>query len=210
MGTSEVITSKEEKYKRLKLIKSGSSLKEFGKGNNKLKICCISDTHENHNLLIMPNNIDILIYAGDFTNWKTSKENTVKSFLSWFKEQKAKYKFLVCGNHELYFSSLKKEKKDALIEDMKKNNIAYLENNFGFFPDLKLNVYGFPQTLKRNIFYMANAFEVPGTKMNEICNKVFDKKIDILITHCPPYNIRDKTNKAKPYRKSLSFRRFDT
>ena len=26
---------------------------------------------------------------------------------------------------------------------------------------------------------MANAFEVPGIKMNEICNKVFDKKIDI-------------------------------
>ena len=80
---------------------------------------------------------------------------------------------------------------------MKKNNIAYLENNFGFFPDLNLNVYGFPQTLKRNIFYMANAFEVSGTKMNEICNKVFDEKIDILVTHCPPYNIRDKTYREK-------------
>ena len=78
---------------------------------------------------------------------------------------------------------------------MKKNNIAYLENNFGFFPELNLNVFGFPQTLKRNIFYMANAFEVSGKKMNEICNQVFDKKIDILVTHCPPYNIRDKTNK---------------
>ena len=197
MGTSEVITSKEEKYKRLKLIKSGNSLKEFGKGNNKLKICCISDTHENHNLLIMPNNIDILIYAGDFTNWKTSKENTVKSFLSWFKEQKAKYKFLVCGNHELYFNSLSKSKKDNLIEDLKKSDILYLDNNFGIFQNLNINIYGFPQTLKRNLFYMADAFEVSGSKMNEICNKAFDKKIDILVTHCPPLNILDKTYKKQ-------------
>ena len=197
MGTTDVVTSKEEKSKKLKLIKSGHFLSKFGKGNSKVTICCISDTHDNHQSLEMNKDIDILIVAGDFTDWHNSNEEKVNEFLTWLKEQKAKYKFLVCGNHELYFSSLKKEKKDALIEDMKKNNIAYLENNFGFFPDLKLNVYGFPQTLKRNIFYMANAFEVPGTKMNEICNKVFDKKIDILVTHCPPYNIRDKTYKQK-------------
>ena len=197
MGTSEVITSKEEKYKKLKLVKSGSFLNQFGIGNSKVTICCISDTHENHENINIYKNVDILICAGDFTNWRTSNENRVNGFLDWFKEQKAKYKFLVCGNHELYFSSLKKEKKEELIEDMKKNNIAYLENNFGFFPDLNLNVYGFPQTLKRNLFYMADAFEVSGRKMNEICNKIFDKKIDILVTHCPPYDIRDKTYREK-------------
>ena len=195
MGTSEVVTSKEENSKKLKLVKSDLFLDRFGKGKSKVKIRCISDTHEYHENLDNYKDIDILICAGDFTNWSNSNENSVNKFLVWFKEQKAKYKFLVCGNHEVYFSSLTKEKKDALIEDLKKNNIAYLENNFGFFPELNLNVFGFPQTLKRNIFYMANAFEVSGKKMNEICNQVFDKKIDILVTHCPPYNIRDKTNK---------------
>ena len=197
MGTSEMITSKEEKFKKLKLIKSGNWLKEFGKGEYKFKICCISDTHENHNSLIMPKNIDILIYAGDFTNWKTSKENNVNSFLTWFKKQQAKYKFLVCGNHELYFNSLSKSKKDELLQDLQKNNISYMDNNFGFFTDLNINVYGFPQTLKRNLFYMADAFEVSGIKMNEICNKTLDKKIDILVTHSPPYNILDKTYRNK-------------
>ena len=197
MGTSEVITSKEEKYKKLKLVKKGHFLNQFGKGNSKVTICCISDTHENHKRINLKEGIDILIYAGDFTNWSNSNENHVNEFLDWFKEQKSKYKFLVCGNHDLFFSSLKKEKKEELIEDLKKNNIAYLDNNFGFFPDLNLNVYGFPQTLKRNLFYKADAFEVSGTKMNEICNKIFDKKIDILVTHCPPQNILDKTNKKQ-------------
>ena len=197
MGTSEIVTSKEENYKKLKLIDSGKKLDKYGTGKSKLKICCISDTHEKHERLKMPDGIDILIYAGDFTNWNTSKESVVNSFLNWFKNQKAKYKYLVCGNHDLYFNSLKKSQKDAIIDDLKKNNILYLENNFGDFPELNLNIYGFPQTLKRNLFYLADAFEVSGAKMNEICNINFDKKIDILITHCPPYQILDYTYKNK-------------
>ena len=197
MGTSEVITSKEENFKKLKLIDEGENLNKYGNGKYKLKICCISDTHEKHERLKMPDDIDILIYAGDFTNWNTSKEGAVNSFLNWFKNQKAKYKFLVCGNHELYFSSLKKSKKDEIIEDLRKSNILYLENNFGDFPDLNLNIYGFPQTLKRNLFYLADAFEVKGSVMNEICNKNFEKPIDILVTHCPPYQILDYTYRNK-------------
>ena len=195
MGTSEVITSKEENYKKLKLIEEGKILNKYGNGKSKLKICCISDTHEQHERLKMQENIDILIYAGDFTNWKTSKENSVNSFLNWFKNQKVKYKFLVCGNHDLYFSSLRKSKKDELIEDLKKNNILYLDNNFGDFPNLNLNIYGFPQTLKRSLFYMADAFEVRGSVMNAICNKNFDKKIGVLVAHCPPYQILDQADK---------------
>ena len=146
MGTSEIITSKQENYKKLKLIDEGENLNKYGNGKYKLKICCISDTHEKHERLKMPDDIDILIYAGDFTNWSSSKENTVNDFLNWFKNQKAKYKILVCGNHDLYFTKLSKSKKEALIEDLKNNNIAYLDNNFSFFPDLNINIYGFPQT----------------------------------------------------------------
>ena len=91
MGTSEVITSKEENYKKLKLIDSGDILDKYGNGKSKVKICCISDTHENHERLKMIDDLDILIYAGDFTNWITSKESVVNSFLNWFKNQKAKY-----------------------------------------------------------------------------------------------------------------------
>ncbi|ORX76915.1 Metallo-dependent phosphatase [Anaeromyces robustus] len=202
MKTSEIITSKEENFKKLKLKESGKDLKKFGKGNSKVKICCISDTHEKHDNICIPDDIDIdiLIYAGDFTNWHSSNKKSVHLFLDWFKKQNAKYKFLVCGNHDIYFYFLRKSKKEALKEEMKKNNILYLENNFGNFSDLNLNIYGFPYTLKRNIFYMADAFEIKKSKMNKICNQVFDKNnnnIDILITHSPPYNILDKTYKNK-------------
>ena len=147
--------------------------------------------------------IDILLYAGDCTKWQTSNEKSVNTFLKWLREINAKYKILVAGNHELYFSSLKKEKKEALIEDLKKDNIFYLENSFGDCQEFNLNVFGFPHTLKRNIFYMADAFEITGQKMNEICNQKFTKKIDILVTHCPPYHILDKTYNNK-YLGSLS------
>ena len=197
MGNSEVITSKEEKNKKMKLKDHGKYLDKFGKGKSHLKICCLSDTHENHQNLYMPEKIDLLIYAGDFTKWQTSKESYVNNFLDWLKKVNAKYKILVCGNHELYFDSLKKSKLDEIIEDLKKNNILYLDNNFGIFPDLNLNFFGFPHTLKRNIFYRAHAFDATGAKMNEICNQKFDKKIDILVTHCPPLNILDETYKRK-------------
>ena len=193
MGTSEIITSKQENYKKLKLKKSGQSLPKFGTGKSVLKIGCLSDTHQNHKNMMMPEKLDILIYAGDFTNWSSSKENTVNDFLNWFKNQNAKYKILVCGNHDLYFTKLSKSKKEALIEDLKNNNIAYLDNNFSFFPDLNINIYGFPQTVKRGLFYLADAFEVKGAKLNEICNQNFSKKIDILVTHSPPFEILDKT-----------------
>ena len=48
MGTSEIITSKQENYKKLKLKKSGQSLPKFGTGKSVLKIGCLSDTHQNH------------------------------------------------------------------------------------------------------------------------------------------------------------------
>ena len=197
MGTSDIVTSKEGKYKKLQLTSEGPRLKKFGKGNSHVKICCLSDTHELHEQLTMPKNIDILLYGGDFTNWITSNETTVNKFLEWLKGIDAKYKILVCGNHELYFSSLNKSKKDSLIEELKKGNIFYLENSFAEFKNLNLNVFGFPHILKRNIFYRANAFEISGQKMNEICNQNFDKKMDILVTHVPPYHILDKTYKKK-------------
>jgi Icc-related predicted phosphoesterase len=197
MGTSEIVTSKEEKYKKMVLKDSGEYIDKFGEGKSHIKICCLSDTHQNHNNIKMPDKIDMMIYAGDFTNWKTSKKNSVDDFLDWFKKINAKYKILVCGNHELYFNSLKKKELEEMIEDLKKNNIFFLDNNFVIVPDINLNIYGFPQTIKRNIFYMADAYEVKGQKMNEICNKKFDKKMDILVTHSPPLKILDKTYKNK-------------
>lgn len=197
MGTSDVVTSKEGKYKKIKLIREGLFLTKFGKGNSHVKICCLSDTHGLHEHLNMPKNIDILLYGGDFTNWITSNKTNVNQFLNWLKGIEAKYKILVCGNHELYFNSLKKSQKDEIIEELKKANIFYLENSFAECTNFNLNVFGFPYTLKRNIFYLSNAFEISGQKMNEICNQKFDKKMDILVTHSPPYHILDKTYKNK-------------
>lgn len=191
----EIITSKLFQYKNLKLKESGLSLTKFGKGKSHVKICCISDTHQNHNFIKIPDNIDILIHAGDFCDGDLNKKKHVNNFLNWYIDIKAKYKYLICGNHDLYLEHMDKKTKNDFIEDMKKNNILYLENNFGVYPDLNLNIYGFPQILKRNMPYESIAFEVDAQKLNEICNTTFNKKIDILITHGPPYDILDKTKR---------------
>ena len=46
-----------------------------------LKVCCISDTHCQHDLLNVGSG-DILIHAGDFTY--TGKYEEIKSFAEWF------------------------------------------------------------------------------------------------------------------------------
>lgn len=63
-----------------------------------LKIVCISDTHNRHEKIVIPE-CDILICAGDFTSTGTYHE--VVSFAKWLELQPAKNKLVVPGNHEL-------------------------------------------------------------------------------------------------------------
>lgn len=68
-----------------------------------LKIVAISDTHNDHNELDIPE-CDILIHAGDATG--KGYEYEVKRFAKWFQAQPARHKIFVPGNHELYFDHL--------------------------------------------------------------------------------------------------------
>lgn len=63
-----------------------------------LKIIAISDTHNRHDKIVIPE-CDILICAGDFTG--QGRPSEVKSFAKWLENQTARYKLVTCGNHEL-------------------------------------------------------------------------------------------------------------
>ena len=69
-----------------------------------MKIWCISDTHMNHNTLVIPNGIDIVIHSGDSTNFKNPILNKIEfdAFSDWFIKLNIKNKILIAGNHDAW------------------------------------------------------------------------------------------------------------
>ena len=67
-----------------------------------MRIVCISDTHNLHEGINLPDG-DILIHAGDFTARGTLPE--IEKFLIWFGSQTHKYKLLISGNHDIMFDT---------------------------------------------------------------------------------------------------------
>lgn len=86
---------------------------------------CISDTHTKHDYLdfqapvMDPEDVWILVHAGDFTHQGTVEQ--VTKFAAWLKTQPHHHKVVICGNHELLcddvWLSQYKEKMQAALED---------------------------------------------------------------------------------------------
>ena len=68
--------------------------------NKKVRIACISDTHNKHASLVIPE-VDILIVAGDFTGRGRPKE--IQEFNRWLGTIPIKHKIVIAGNHDFAF-----------------------------------------------------------------------------------------------------------
>src|ERR1700676_5392257 len=66
-------------------------------------VVCISDTHELHRELDVPDG-DILIHAGDFTMFSKSA-SAILDFNDWLGELPHRWKICVPGNHEFFLES---------------------------------------------------------------------------------------------------------
>src|SRR5680860_51905 len=86
-----------------------------------MKIICISDTHNKHEELILPEG-DCIIHAGDFTEAGTKKET--RKFLEWFSSTPYIHKILIAGNHDFYL-----QKKTHKIDQIIPSGIHYLEDS---------------------------------------------------------------------------------
>lgn len=153
-----------------------------------VKIVCISDTHTMHNEIVLPP-ADMLLVAGDFCG-SGRKLREIEDFDEWLGTQNIPVKIVVAGNHDMLFES-KPRQAQALLKHAK-----YLQDDettirptlVGQEGDWRLRVYGTPWqpryydwgfNLDRNGYELADKWRKIPTK------------VDILVTHSPPFGILD-------------------
>jgi Icc-related predicted phosphoesterase len=145
-----------------------------------MKICCLSDTHQHHKKIKMPE-VDMIIHAGDFTYRGEYEE--VKKFLQWYGEQKAKYKLLVCGNHEVEIS----KQPFQLLQQMCENEgIQILNNTHTVIQGL--TIFGSPNS---NKFGHGWAYNSTENELENIYASILPDT-DVIITHGPAYGRLDR------------------
>ncbi len=147
-----------------------------------MTIVCISDTHNLHNQTMIPNG-DILIHAGDISS-VGDKEDFV-NFNAWLGKLPHKYKIIIGGNHDFY---LEKEHLEAKIL---LNNAIYLNDSGIEIGGLK--IWGSPISPEFHDW----AFNRKRGQEIRKHWELIPTDTDILITHCPPYGILDKTNDGR-------------
>jgi Icc-related predicted phosphoesterase len=147
-----------------------------------MKIWHISDTHGYHDMLTVPENIDIAIHSGDCSNPINpyNNEPEVRQFIDWYKELPIKYKIYVAGNHD---SSI--EKKLVTEKDFFNNDIIYLEDDYIHIEGLK--IHGSPVTPNFGNW----CFMKDRSKLDKHWQRTIEDDVDILVVHGPPKGILD-------------------
>lgn len=145
-----------------------------------MKIIAISDTHELHRKVQVPDG-DILIHAGDFTNF--GEIDQVEDFNKWLGELPHEYKIVIAGNHDLSL-----ERAPELTEPMLTNCIYLKDKGLDLFG---LKIWGSPYTP-----FFSSDFWVFHKRGHDACYsqwQAIPEGLDILVTHGPPNRVLDKT-----------------
>mmetsp|Transcript_47724 Transcript_47724/g.79180 ORF Transcript_47724/g.79180 Transcript_47724/m.79180 type:complete len:302 (-) Transcript_47724:22-927(-) len=152
---------------------------------SRIRLVCTSDTHMHHDRMKMPPG-DCLIVAGDITNWRSTTENLPR-VLQWLKSlTQYEYKVVIAGNHEVRFNENDAESTKQLFQSQA--DAIYLQDSACEVYGLK--IYGTPWHPKRGCFFHAEAFAKPTKDLQQIFAQI-PSDTDILISHVPPYGIRD-------------------
>lgn len=153
-----------------------------------MKIVAISDTHEQHKQITIPE-CDILIHAGDIT--KKGSLVALYEFCAWMKDQPAKHKCLIYGNHELGFSY--GPKREEALATPKQFGITYLENSSVEIDGIKF--YGSPV---QPWFHDWEWNVHRGPDIAKIWAAI-PEDTQVLITHGPPFGVLDSLAEDNPF-----------
>jgi len=126
-------------------------------------ILVLSDTHGMHQLIEIPDNIQIVIHAGDICNGGDLEQ--IEDFFNWFSGLNIRHKIFVHGNHDLPFE-LEPDASKTLIP----SGVSWLNNT---------TVY-------------CNGVSIRGINVDFMCDdQLADSTCDILVSHYPPAGILD-------------------
>lgn len=148
----------------------------MGSTESKMDITCLSDLHGHYPKL---EGGDLLILGGDYT--ASDQFSQYLSFFEWLKEQKYRKKIFISGNHD----------NQAMSQFDLGPDTEYLLDSGTEFEGLK--IWGSPWTSRfEGINPHCCAFT--GENDEELVPKfdLIPKDVDILITHSPPFTVRDK------------------
>lgn len=169
-----------------------------------MKIVMISDTHNKHNKLVIPDG-DMIIHAGDATGLGRSDE--LRKFINWFGSLPHKHKIIIAGNHDwglegdqnnwdrfhsrrggMFTIDDMPANKAMALHMFKQYGIHYLENKSITIDCIK--IYGSPYQPEFG-GWAFNKYRGPDIK------KEWDQipdDVNILVTHGPPYQILDEVD----------------
>lgn len=178
-----------------------------------MKICCISDTHNKHRELKLPE-ADLLIHAGDLSG--LGKRYEVEDVLLWFKSIVHKFKHgivFIAGNHDKSFDVNFGELEFFLDEEVEKSrmnkpfwlrqmlqeieednlNIKYLENDWIIVDDVV--IWGSPITpWFHGDRWAFNKHR--GSDIKEVWSSI-PEGTHIVVTHGPPLGKGDYIPRSK-------------
>ncbi|KAJ5067221.1 metallophosphoesterase [Anaeramoeba ignava] len=144
----------------------------------KLRVVCISDTHNDHdNISFIPDG-DVLIHVGDITD--TGTEFEIDLFSNWVSQFPHKYKIFVPGNHDLEFEKSPKTAEKALKNFIILNQTSVEIEGYTFWGSAFQPIY--------HDWAFGRTQEELREKWDELENF---GKVDVLLTHTPPYGILD-------------------
>lgn len=141
-------------------------------------------THTYHDLLTIPEGIDLVIHSGDCSNPRDpyNNEPEVREFIHWYKELPIKHKIYVAGNHDTSI-----EKKLVTKKDFEDYNIIYLENEYVTIDGIK--IFGSPHTPQFGQW----AFMKDRVKLERFWKLAIHEPCDIIVVHGPPKGCLDKS-----------------
>lgn len=153
-----------------------------------LKLVHISDTHDKHTKITVPDG-DIIVHSGDATG--RGEEWAIVKFLDWYAALPHKHKIFVPGNHDWGFET----QPDKYAKMCEERGIILLNDSGVEIEGLKF--WGSPITPwfyswafnRRRTIEQASMFNSPWIKNYW---DLIPEDTNVLITHGPPYGILDE------------------
>ena len=171
-----------------------AELDEREKPGQKIRVVCISDTHDR----IVPDvpDGDLLIHAGDLTDDGTPAD--LQTQLDWLASLPHAHKVVVCGNHDSWFDKSARVAKGMAADEAGPtfaDNVYYLERSartIDFANGRSLKVYGAPDIPKCG----PESFSFQYERTAHPWKNTVPNDVDILVTHPPP--VRDSDPDSDP------------